>query len=285
MLTLLKRFIPSALKPGLKSVLNRRALDFVYWGPGFQTYVWHQLVKKNAAMLDAVNRSDRDGFMSFVLSQNSQSRAQVFQDLWVLWMTKIKTGGFFVEFGATNGIDLSNTFLLEKRFGWSGILAEPFPYWHGQLSKNRSAAICHQTVWRTSGETMSFVASEAAPEYAGLEVHAAEDGHSAERMVGAKKFEVTTISLLDLLIKYGAPKKIDYLSIDTEGTELEILSAFDFDRFDIALITVEHNGNESKRNGLHSLLKEKGFERMFESFSLWDDWYVNPAHLASSKQH
>jgi hypothetical protein len=52
-----------------------------------------------------------------------KSKAQLRQDLFVLSETHYKRNGYFVEFGAANGIDLSNTYLLETEFSWSGILA------------------------------------------------------------------------------------------------------------------------------------------------------------------
>ena len=55
------------------------------------------------------------------------TNSQCFQDLWVLYETKTKKNGFYVEFGATNGLTISNSLLLEKNFGWTGILAEPSP--------------------------------------------------------------------------------------------------------------------------------------------------------------
>jgi hypothetical protein len=69
------------------------------------------------------------------------------------------------------------------------------------------------------------------------------------------------------------PKTIDYLSIDTEGSELEILSAFDFSAHHVRIITVEHN-HSPIRGKLHDLLTSNGFTRAFEEFSDWDDWYL-----------
>jgi hypothetical protein len=73
--------------------------------------------------------------------------------------------------------------------------------------------------------------------------------------------------------KYNAPKSVDYLSIDTEGSEYEILSAFDFRAYDIQIITCEHNFTPM-REKLFKLLTEQGYQRKFTQFSRWDDWYV-----------
>ena len=53
------------------------------------------------------------------------TKSQINQDIFVLYTLNWKRNGFFVEFGATDGMDLSNTYLLEKDFGWRGILSEP----------------------------------------------------------------------------------------------------------------------------------------------------------------
>lgn len=63
------------------------------------------------------------------------SKAQLRQDLFALSYLDFKKNGYFVEFGATNGVDLSNTYLMEKEFGWNGILAEPAVVWHKDLKK------------------------------------------------------------------------------------------------------------------------------------------------------
>jgi hypothetical protein len=78
---------------------------------------------------------------------------------------------------------------------------------------------------------------------------------------------------MDLLTKYDAPQVIDYLSIDTEGSELDILSNFDFDYYKFKVITVEHNFTE-QREKINQLLTSKGYKQVLREISAFDDWYV-----------
>jgi Methyltransferase FkbM domain len=86
-------------------------------------------------------------------------------------------------------------------------------------------------------------------------------------------YPVETVSLNDLLVDNHAPNRIDYMSVDTEGSEVDILTTFNFDKYDVKIITVEHNFTPA-RERLHSLLVSKGYVRKYESLSQWDDWYV-----------
>ena len=70
---------------------------------------------------------------------------------------------------------------------------------------------------------------------------------------------------------------MDYLSIDTEGSELDILSSFNFDKYRFRVITVEHNWTEN-RQGISKLLFEKGYTQVFENVSQHDDWFVFADH-------
>jgi FkbM family methyltransferase len=199
------------------------------------------------------------------------SKSQLGQDLFVLSKLDFKRGGFFVEFGATNGIDLSNTYLLEKEFGWKGILAEPAKRWHEGLRNNRTGPVETDCVWSDSTSTLPFNEVDIG-ELSTIAFYGSSDGHADKRKQG-KAYDVKTISLEDLLDKYHAPKEIDYLSIDTEGSEFQILSSFDFDRYEIKLITCEHNFTPT-REKICSLLTQNGYVREFEELSRWDDWYV-----------
>ena len=103
-------------------------------------------------------------------------KSQIGQDLFALYSLNWKRDGYFVEFGATNGVDLSNSYLLEKDFGLKGILAEPAKIWHAELLKNRAAAIDFDCVWKESGREMQFAVTENA-EFPTLSDFAGSDAH------------------------------------------------------------------------------------------------------------
>ena len=197
------------------------------------------------------------------------SKSQLAQDLFVLSELNFKKKGFFVEFGATNGINLSNTYLLEKKYKWNGILAEPARQWHNELLKNRDVFIEKNCVWTDSNKTLTF---NEIGELSTIDTFSNSDMHNSERIKG-HKYEVKTISLEDLLDKYRAPSVIDYLSIDTEGSEFEILSAFNFEKYKFRVITCEHNFTLNRQK-IFKLLTSKGYLRKYINISKFDDWYV-----------
>ena len=199
------------------------------------------------------------------------SRSQLRQDLFALSQTGFKRGGYFVEFGATDGRTLSNTFLLEEKFGWLGILAEPGLKWHDELRSNRKAELDFSCVWQESGQRLMFNEVEQG-EFSTIDTYSDKDLHAWHRRKG-NKYQVDTISLEDLLKKHSAPNLIDYLSIDTEGSEFEIIENFDFNRYTFRVITCEHNFSEN-REKVFALLTRNGYERVLTEFSKWDDWYV-----------
>lgn len=213
------------------------------------------------------------------VSKFRESTAQLHQDLIVLMILDFKLHGYFVEFGATNGIKFSNSFLLENSYGWKGILAEPGKKWHKELKRNRQSVIETKCVWKNSSELLEFNETSIG-ELSTLEMFSASDLHAEVRKSG-KRYLVETISLIDLLEMNQAPRHIDYLSIDTEGSEFYILDTFDFAKFTFSFISCEHNFTAS-RDQIQKLLESKGYVRILEQISLFDDWYVSSS-LAKSK--
>ena len=198
------------------------------------------------------------------------SKSQLRQDIFVLNELNYKKGGFFVEFGATDGVNLSNTFLLEKKFNWNGILAEPAKNFHKKLFQNRNCKIDTRLVWKNSHNKLLFNQSKI-PELSTIKSFSKSD---LNIRIATKKYYVETVSLIDLLIKFNAPKVIDYLSIDTEGSEYEILNNFNFNKYKFRIITCEHNFMKN-RNLIYKLLASKGYKRKNSEISEFDDWYIN----------
>ncbi|MEM1432610.1 MAG: FkbM family methyltransferase [Pseudomonadota bacterium] len=197
------------------------------------------------------------------------STSQLGQDIWVLKRSNFLRDGFFVEFGAGDGVLLSNTFMLEKHFGWRGICAEPNAKYFKQLVANRECQLSDSCIGSRTGQRVDFILADdfgAIADYAELDHNA--DIRRAYKAAG-EVTTMTTISLADFLERCNAPKHIDYLSIDTEGCEFDILKDFPFDRWRIALLTVEHNYTE-QRDQLFELLTRWGYDRIEAQ---WDDWY------------
>jgi FkbM family methyltransferase len=100
-----------------------------------------------------------------------------------------------------------------------------------------------------------------------------DDEFKAEREK-AKTISVKTISLYDMLDEYGAPEVIDFMSVDTEGSEYGILNAFfqKNDKYEVRCVSVEHNF--TVRDKLYELMTANGYKRKFMEISRWDDFYV-----------
>jgi len=201
----------------------------------------------------------------------SNAKSQIGQDILALCVNGLKRNGFFVEFGATDGVELSNTFILEKKFDWTGILCEPGQIWHKELERNRNCFIDTRCVWSESDELIDF--AEASTAWLSTVVDFQDSDLHSDARANSLVYQVKTVSLRDLLRTYNAPFEIDFLSIDTEGSEFSILRDFDFGEYRFNLICVEHNYTSS-RDRLFDLLVSKGYKRVYTELSKFDDWYV-----------
>jgi len=204
-------------------------------------------------------------------SLRDMSKAQIGQDIFVISVLKGKRRGFFVEFGATDGVSLSNTYMLEKSFGWDGILVEPGKNWKNDLVLNRTAKVDFRAVSSRSGEYFEFLESST-PEFSTIKGYENNGGHPR---VIKEQYKVESVSLTDLLDNYNAPKIIDFISIDTEGTEFSILEPFNFNKYKFAIIVCEHNYS-SNRQKVFDILSERGYRRIWSEFTQFDDWFILP---------
>lgn len=198
------------------------------------------------------------------------SHSQIGQDLAVLKFYNEKRDGFFIEIGASDGIKLSNTYLLEKQYNWKGICVEPVPKNYKNLIINRPNSIClDNAVFSVSNLTVNFDIANKYTLLSGISEHI--DRHKNRVDDNKSTIQVKTISLIDLLDNNNAPKFIEYLSLDTEGSEYEILKTFNFDKYIFGLIDVEHNHIEPRRTHIKELLLSNGY--IYLGPNRFDDMY------------
>ena len=175
------------------------------------------------------------------------------------------TRGFFVEVGANEPVERSQTWHLEQ-IGWTGVLIEPQPDLAVALVKERKA--------------MVFAVACSSPENAGttMPLHVAGPLSSLQRekmapgAVPEAVIEVRVRTLDSMLAEANAPSPIDLLSIDVEGHELEVLRGFDFARWRPRLIMLEDHVSSLAK---HWYLVSSGYRLIRRVGN--NGWYVPAA--------
>jgi FkbM family methyltransferase len=173
------------------------------------------------------------------------------------------TRGFFVEVGANEPSNLSQTLLLEQK-GWTGILVEPQPACCERLRRLRPhsrvvQAACGSPAQR--GKALFRVASQS--DRSSLAALEPEDDVEFTSTIS-----VDMVTLDEVLERAGNPQ-IDFLSIDVEGGELEVLSGFDLAKHAPALMLLEDHVENLR---LHSYMKAHGYKLVRRTGS--NNWYV-----------
>lgn len=213
-----------------------------------------------------------NNFYNFIKS-NKVYYSQLHQDLFVSYFYQDLGPGFFVEFGALDGVQFSNTLLLEKSLKWNGILVEPIPKLYKKIKNNRSCYIDNSCIFSESDKEIDFFETEFSA-VSTISKYAYEgDWADFRKNEKYKIYKVKTLTLKDLLKKYNAPVIVDYLSIDAEGSEYDILKAFDFSTT-FNIITCEHNNSPNKEK-INNLLLDYGYEQVFKDFTIYESWYLH----------
>jgi FkbM family methyltransferase len=188
--------------------------------------------------------------------------SQAGQDEWVLKKTQNKKNGYFIDIGAYNGIEYSNSFYLEKNLGWEGICIEPDKNNYEKLIKARNCICKNLAVTNFKGE-VPFINSE-----------------MGSKIVNESDINIDCDRLDNILISNNAPAFIDYLSIDVEGKEIDIISDFPFDRWRFGLITIEHNlycDGDYRKKEIMKILTKNGYKLEVENVCHnglpFEDWY------------
>ena len=234
-----------------------------------QAYDQNVLIESNTKFLKS--------FINFFKTKK-YIKSQLFQDVFASFIIGNEFDKTFLEFGATDGFDLSNSYMLENSENWKGVLSEPSPQWHNSLKKNRNRAkIITKCIWSESGKKLDFFMSNVGV-LSTIKDFVESDknsmpGNTIERNKGGKIISVETISLNDLIKEYFNNISPSYISIDTEGSEYEVLKSFNLELYRPQVFTVEHNFTEYQ-NKIDNLMKSNKYKRIFTNLTAFDAWYV-----------
>jgi len=200
-------------------------------------------------------------FFKLIINKKKLSKSQIFQDLFAYFFSNCKKKGTFIEIGGGNGVDLSNSYILEKKFKWRGVICEPDSRLHSNILAKRKCFLETRPVSSSVNKNIYFYFKGLYDSYASLSYSPS-----------AKKLK--SISLNNLIKKYQLGKNIDYISIDTEGNELDIIKNFNFNKYNVKIFTIEHNFKKKIRERIYKILKKNNYQRVFKYISYMDDWYI-----------
>jgi len=202
--------------------------------------------------------------------------SQIGQDQWVHSVIGDKTDGYFVELGACDGLYFSNSLYFERTHGWKGICIEPNDNYIENLRKNRSCHISNELVYSHEGAIVPFSLCNG---NSGILDENKNPFTTTHNVVDKK-----TTTLAKIFDTYSSPPIIDYLSLDVEGQEYNILSTFPFNRYKFRCMTVEHNAphvGPKMQIKIRNLLEANGYKYIKGNDNIhnWnhgpiDDFYV-----------
>ncbi|HEV8015200.1 MAG TPA: FkbM family methyltransferase [Stellaceae bacterium] len=190
--------------------------------------------------------------------------------------------GIFVDVGASDGVTISNTLFFEETLGWTGLCIEPLPSEFEKLKARRKVPCLNCAVADTNGtaDFLEIELGDAEKAHSGLKA-----SYDLRHLISVRannaiirEIKVEARRLGDILSEHGL-QTIDYISIDTEGSEWKIVRDLDFKRYDIRAMSVENNYQNEQ---LRQYLAAAGYT-LVQIFGGYDDLYIKRSLLAGSR--
>ena len=169
--------------------------------------------------------------------------------------------GFFVDVGAFDGVHLSNSYIFEQR-GWSGLCIEAAPIYFDLCAQNRPGTRCiHAACVAVEGGPVEF-RFERGGLFSGVKADpnnvTREFASKGIRFEGFENISVPSCTLNAVL--GGSVSEIDFVSIDVEGSEIDVLNGLDLDRYRPRVLLLEANNNPALQ-ALDAHLAPRGYHR------------------------
>lgn len=183
--------------------------------------------------------------------------------------------GFFLEIGCWSGEHFSQTAWLEHERSWTGVCVDPFPV----NFENRPHTLLCQKAISLNGLPREFIQVSTDRRHGGdvsylsgfTDTMSALHWEMVQEFCDYKTVIVETITFRQLCSLYKLPLWIDFLSVDTEGSELEVFQGIDYGVQHFGVITFEHNFDWNKRGAIARILSDNNYI-LYEEWEYDDIW-------------
>lgn len=184
-----------------------------------------------------------------------------------------KSHGLCIEVGANDGVNDSTTLYFEK-IGWDCILVEPNPVLCQMIRAARSSRLYEFAASSKSGIVTLFIAEGAERAHGVSTISSDEASLNKIKSYGFtyKKIQVQTRTLDEILSELEHDREIDFISIDVEGHELDVLKGFSIERWSPTVLILEDNSNFENAD-VKNHMKQFGYVRFMRTGV--NDWYAH----------
>lgn len=208
--------------------------------------------------------------------------SQIGQDKYYIQnIINYKENGVFLDIGSYDGMTFSNTYYLENILEWKGICIEPNPVMYKKCLENRKCIVENKAIFEKSNEKVEFIIPKGDGFVeGGIEQLCSLKGFTRDKNINQdfssqySKYStilVDTTNINELLDKHDM-HHIDFMSLDVEGYELNILKMIDYNKNKIEFITVEHGNDIKYQNDIKIFMESKNYKR--HRTNKWDDEYI-----------
>ena len=230
-------------------------------------YLKHQrdMHRELSVMEDYMRLIGPKGFGSFVLLGNwqdmlsygkvfngNQYYSQALQDYFLdSFIFSKKEGGFFLDIGGNDPVNINNTYFFEKSRGWKGLAFEPMTAQREKWKTSRNTECLPYALGRITGEA----------EFCEYDNHYMSGFSDEVEYSGSIKsrYKVPVRRLTDILDERGV-RHVDFVSLDVEGAEINVLQGIDFSRVEIDCFTIENNKGRSREKRLRKFMVDAGYK-------------------------
>ncbi|KAL3924965.1 MAG: hypothetical protein SGILL_000721 [Bacillariaceae sp.] len=196
--------------------------------------------------------------------------SQARQDEVILKLLRNKTNGFFVDLAANDATVLSNTYALERHYGWKGLCIEPnSKYWYNLTHYRTNCQIVGAVVGERRMEQVHFKYAD--NEHGGIAGNGFDNGPKHQKW----SQRAYTVTLEEVLEMTNPPPVMDYLSLDVEGAEYFVLKDFPFDKYVFRCMTIER-----PKDALKLLLEQHGYKNILRLSKFGETLWIHSKYEA-----